>query len=91
MIITKVVPLFIDRFLFVRIETDKDISGIGESGAWGHLEASAAAISKFGEYLVGKDARQIEHHWQVMCRAHHFTGSGDLGRDLGDRHRTLGH
>jgi len=79
MIITKVVPLFIDRFLFVRIETDKGISGIGESGAWGHLEASAAAISKFGDYLLGKDARQIEHHWQVMCRAHHFTGAAISG------------
>lgn len=38
--ITGVTPLFIDRFLFVRVTTDKGISGVGESGAWGHLEAS---------------------------------------------------
>ena len=42
--ITGVTPLFVDRFLFVRVTTDNGLSGIGESGAWGHLEASAEAI-----------------------------------------------
>ena len=77
--ITKVTPLLVDRFLFVRVETDRGITGIGESGTWGHLEASAAAIGKFGEYLVGRDPRLIEHHWNVMLRAHHFTGGGISG------------
>ena len=40
--------------------------GLGESGAWGYLEASQAAIEKFGRYLVGKDPLKIEHHWQYM-------------------------
>jgi galactonate dehydratase len=31
--ITKVEPIFADRFLFVRVETDKGYVGIGESGA----------------------------------------------------------
>jgi galactonate dehydratase len=77
--ITKVEPILADRFLFARIETDAGISGIGESGAWGHVEASAAAIRKFGEYLVGKPAGDIEHHWNVMQRAHHFTGAAITG------------
>ncbi len=77
--ITKVQPLMIDRFCFVRIETDKGITGIGESGTWGHLEASAAAITKYAEYLVGKDPRPIEHHWNVMLRANHFTGGAING------------
>ncbi len=77
--ITKVTPLMVDRFLFVRVETDKGITGIGESGTWGHLEASSAAITKFGEYLVGRDPRFIEHHWNVMLRAHHFTGGAISG------------
>ena len=76
--ITKVEPLLVDRFCLVRIETDVGITGIGESGAWGQLEASATAITKYAEYLVGKDLRPIEHHWNVMLRANHFTwGSGD--------------
>jgi len=77
--ITKVEPLMVDRFCFVRIETDKGITGIGESGTWGQLEASAAAITKYAEYLVGKDPRPIEHHWNVMLRANHFTGGAING------------
>ena len=77
--ITKVEPILADRFLFVRVETDAGISGIGESEAWGYVEASAAAIRKFGEYLVGKRAGDIEYHWNVMQRAHHFTGAAITG------------
>jgi galactonate dehydratase len=77
--ITKVEPLMIDRFLYVRIETDTGITGLGESGTWGQLEASQAAIVKYAEYLVGKDPRPIEHHWNVMLRANHFTGAAING------------
>jgi galactonate dehydratase len=77
--ITKVQPLLVDRFCFVRIETDAGITGIGESGAWGQLEASAAAMTKYGEYLVGRDPSPIEHHWNVMLRANHFSGSAING------------
>ena len=77
--ITKVEPLMVEGFCFVRIETDAGIKGIGESGAWGQLETSAAAIRKYAEYLVGKDPRTIEHHWNVMLRANHFTGSAING------------
>jgi galactonate dehydratase len=77
--ITKVEPLLVDRFCLVRIETDAGITGIGESGAWGQPEASATAITKYAEHLVGKDPRPIEHHWNVMLRANHFTGSAITG------------
>ena len=77
--ITKVEPLLVDRFCLVRIETDRGITGIGETGAWGQLEASAASITKYAEYLVGKDPRLIEHHWNVMLRANHFTGGAISG------------
>ena len=36
--ITSVVPIFADRFLFVKIITDNGLVGIGESGAWGFCE-----------------------------------------------------
>ncbi len=77
--IASVTPLFVDRFLFVRIMTDDGLCGWGESGAWGHLEASGEAVRKFGEYLVGKDARRIEHHWNVMHRFQNFTGAAISG------------
>ena len=77
--ITKVTPLMLDRYLLVQIDTDAGISGIGESGAWGFLEASEAAIEKFGRYLVGEDPLRIEHHWQYMYRFSHFRGSAVMG------------
>jgi galactonate dehydratase len=77
--ITKVEPLLLDRFLYVRVHTDAGIVGLGESGTWGQIEASAASITKYGEYLVGKDPFPIEHHWNVMLRANHFTGGAITG------------
>lgn len=77
--ITAVETRPIDRYLFIQVHTDAGITGIGESGAWGHLEASEAAIKKFGRYLVGKDPLRIEHHWQSMYRSSHFRGAAIMG------------
>jgi galactonate dehydratase len=77
--ITAVEPLPIDRYLFVQIHTDAGITGLGESGAWGHLEASEAAMRKFGDYLIGKDPFQIEHHQDVMHRWSYFRGAAIMG------------
>ena len=77
--ITKVEALPIDRYLFVQIETDEGITGLGESGTWGYLEASRAAIEKYGRYLVDQDPRRIEHHWNVMYRSSHFRGAAIMG------------
>lgn len=77
--ITKVEALLIDRYLFAQVHTDEGVVGLGESGTWGHLEASQAAINKFGEYLVGQDPRLIEHHWNVMYRTGHFRGAAIMG------------
>ena len=43
------------------------------------LKPRAASISKYAEYLVGKDPLPIEHHWNVMLRANHFTGGAITG------------
>ena len=77
--IKSVTPLMIDQYLLVKIETDNGLVGIGESGAWGFLEASASAITKFSDYLLGKDPLLIEHHWQYMYRFSHFRGSAIMG------------
>lgn len=68
-------PRRVGQFLFVEIITDNDIRGFGESGAWGHLEASEAALLKYCDYLIGEDPRRIERHWQIMHRFAHFNGT----------------
>ena len=61
-----------DLFCYAKILTDEGIYGIGESGAFGVADASAAQIRSFGLYLVGKNPLDIEHHWQVMFRGMFF-------------------
>lgn len=77
--IESVTPIFIDRYLFVEITTDNGIVGLGESGAWAFQEGTAATITRFAEYLVGKDPLKIEHHWQYLYRWTHFRGSVVMG------------
>ena len=77
--ITAVDTLLVDRYLFVQVHTDAGITGLGESGAWGFLEASAAAVETFTRYLVGQDPLRIEHHWQYLYRWSHFRGAAIMG------------
>ena len=79
MMITDVKVLPIDRYLFVQVHTDEGIVGLGESGAWGYLEASGEVVKSFREYLIGKDPLRIEHHWQVLYRCTHFRGAAIMG------------
>lgn len=68
-----------NRSVFCKIYTDEGIEGIGESGAWGFLEASAQAIEVFRDYLLEKDPLDIEHHWQYLYRFSHFRGAAVMG------------
>jgi galactonate dehydratase len=77
--ITDIKVLPIDNYLFVQVYTDAGLTGLGESGAWGFLEASAAAIESFKSYLIGQDPLRIEHHWQYLYRSSHFTGAAIMG------------
>ncbi len=77
--ITRIEPLFVDRYLLVQVHTDEGLVGLGESGAWGFLAASASAMERFAQYLVGQDPLRIEHHWQYLYRATHFRGAAIMG------------
>lgn len=77
--ISKVEVIRANRAVFVKIYTDEGITGIGESGAWGLLEASAKELEMFGEYLVEKDPLMIEYHWQYLYRFSHFRGAAVMG------------
>ena len=77
--ITDIETIYVDRYLFVKIHTDAGITGLGESGTWGFLEASEMAINTFKRYLIGQDPLRIEHHWQYMYRWLHFRGAAIMG------------
>jgi galactonate dehydratase len=77
--ITKVETILAHKYLFVRIYTDAGICGLGESGTWGYLKASAIAIETMKDYLIGQDPLKIEHHWQYLYRWSHFRGAAIMG------------
>ncbi len=77
--ITRVETIPVDRYLYVQVHTDAGITGLGESGVWGYLEASEKVVEKFAHYLVGEDPLRIEHHWQYMYRSSHFRGADIMG------------
>ena len=73
--ITGISTIAADKYLFVRIDTDSGIYGLGEAGAWGFLDGASAVLEKFSQYLVGKDPFPIEHHWNYLYRSMYFRGS----------------
>lgn len=62
------------RWLFVRIETDAGIIGWGEPIVEGRAHTVAAAVEELSDYLIGKDPRHIEDHWNVLYRGGFYRG-----------------
>lgn len=50
-------------YLFLEIETDSGITGIGEGSVSGRVEIVEQAIEWFAPFLTGRDASGIEDHW----------------------------
>jgi galactonate dehydratase len=58
------------NWVFVRIETDNGITGLGEATTEYHEQAVAAMIEHhFAEVLVGQDPTRVQHLWQLMQRS----------------------
>src|SRR6266511_975708 len=74
--ITSVEPLVVDigprNWLFVVVDTDEGVSGIGEGSLPAHPRAVAAAVEEYWEYVVGEDPARIQHLWQLMYRQPFF-------------------
>jgi galactonate dehydratase len=68
---THIVP---PRWLFLKVETDEGIVGWGEPIVEGRAHSVAAAVAELADYLVGKDPRLIEDHWNVLYRAGFYRG-----------------
>ena len=50
-------------YLFVEIETDGGITGLGEASISGRVEIVEKAVQWFKPFLTGKDPGGIEEHW----------------------------
>ena len=65
------------RWLFLKVHTDAGIVGLGEPIVEGRTDTVAAAVKEIEPYLVGKDPRQVVHHWQAIYR-HAFYRGGPI-------------
>jgi len=62
------------RWLFLKVHTDAGIVGLGEPVVEGRAETVATAVKEIEPYLVGKDPRQVAHHWQAIYRHAFYRG-----------------
>lgn len=60
--------------IFVLIETDEGITGLGETVLKRRSKMIEAGIHALGRYLIGKDPTCIEDHWEKMYRDSFWVG-----------------
>lgn len=65
------------RWLFLKVHTDAGIVGLGEPILEGRAKTCAAAVEEIAPYLIGKDPRNVIHHWQAIYR-HAFYRGGPI-------------
>ena len=58
--------------VFVVVETDEGLFGVGEAGLTRRAGAIAAVVEDYATLLVGEDPLRIEHHWQRLSRGFFF-------------------
>ncbi|MDA0747824.1 MAG: galactonate dehydratase [bacterium] len=62
------------NYLFVKIETDEGLYGVGEFGITWKEQAGIGAIQHMASDLIGQDPLNIERIWQVLFRGDFFPG-----------------
>ncbi len=67
------------NYLFVVVDTDEGVYGVGESGLTGRELAVMGAIEHFKPLLIGQDVRRHEHLWQLLSRGGFFPHDKVLG------------
>jgi galactonate dehydratase len=67
------------NYLFVIVDTDEGIFGVGESGLGGRELAVIGAIEHLKPVLMGQDPMRTEHLWQVMFRSGFFPAERVIG------------
>lgn len=85
--VTRIRTLRAASYLFIKVETDEGLTGVGElhpaSGTSGTPYTPIAALEYCAEYLIGKDPLHIERHWQHMFRRCIFRGGADTMSAIG--------
>ena len=73
--ITQLETMFVKpRWVFLKMHTDAGLVGWGEPIVEGWSRTTAMAVEEMGRYLLGKDPRRIEHHWQALYRGAFYRG-----------------
>src|SRR5947209_19242905 len=62
------------RWLFLKIHTNAGIVGLGEPVVEGRALTVQTAVREIEPYLIGKDPRQVVHHWQAIYRHAFYRG-----------------
>ncbi len=63
------------NWVYVHVDTDEGVSGLGEASLEGKVHAMRGAIEDLKRHLVGENPLAIEHHWQRLYR-HAFWRGG---------------
>ena len=77
--ITDVTCHQVDRYLFVRVVTDKGLIGLGESGLTSRPLAVQGAVKQLRPLLLDMDPMRTEHIWQTLSRGGFFPHGKTLG------------
>ena len=75
---TFVVDCYRTNWVFVKVETDEGISGVGEGTLEYKEKALLGAVEHIRSALVGKDPRQIEKHYHDIYRDAYWRGGAVL-------------
>ena len=62
------------RWLFLKITTESGLTGWGEPVVEGKADTVAAAVEEMKDYVIGRNANDIEDIWQVLYRAAFYRG-----------------
>src|SRR5690349_10997423 len=65
-------------YLYVIVDTDAGIYGVGEAGITGRELAVAGALEHFKPLLIGQDPFRTEHLWQLLFRGGFFPAQNIL-------------
>ena len=62
------------NWVFVLVDTDEGLRGLGEATLEGKAETVLGAVADLSRLIVGQDASRIQHLWQVMYRDSFWRG-----------------
>ena len=71
--LTRVKP----RWTFLKVHTDAGVVGLGEPIVESRGRTVMEAVRELEPYLIGKDPRRVQHHWQAGYR-HAFYRGGPI-------------